>query len=58
VVPSRNSPFTPHPSMITAGPDGTLWFSESDVEQPAANTNEIGRFATTGRLATNRKGSR
>jgi virginiamycin B lyase len=33
--------------MITAGPDGALWFSESDVLK-TDNANTIGRLTTTG----------
>jgi len=36
-----------HPSMITGGPDGALWFSESDVEQ-SDNVNMIRRITTDG----------
>lgn len=36
-----------HPSMITGGPDGALWFSESDVEQ-SDNVNMIRRITTGG----------
>src|SRR5262245_50804157 len=33
--------------MITVGPDGALWFSESDVEK-SDNVNKIGRITTAG----------
>jgi virginiamycin B lyase len=36
-----------HPSYITVGPDGALWFSESDVEK-SDNINKIGRITTAG----------